>query len=264
MPNPFGGPQGRIRDQASKTISAGVGRRGLTGPLPSFADVGFWFKASRDEAIWADQPGTIPITNNTVIGRMDNLGFDALDLDQGGGTRWLQAGGPGGGPYLQGASPSVSSTFPHTHPALGPNGASWFGIGRHPTGAGAQGTLGLYMPGFPQVLAQTIPASPLIRMDFNGTGFQTLKATAFTTEWFWAYATIDAAGNWNMQLSGEIAISGVGVFNPVPADQRIFIAATSADFLESALWPNYVLTPADIADLISYMDSEYGGAFPIP
>lgn len=263
MPNPFGGPQGRIRDQASKSISAGVGRRGLTGPLPAFGDVGFWFKASRTDAIWVDMAGTIPIINNTVIGRMDNLGTDQLDLDQGGATRWQQAGGPNGGPYIQGFGPSISSTFPHTHPALGPTGVSWFGMGRH-SGIGGQSTLGLYMTGGNQVLTQTIPASSLIRTDFQGTGFQTLKAGAFTTEWWWAWAVIDAAGNWSMQLSGEVMISGVTTFAPTAANQRIFIAAGGADFLESALWPNYVLSPTEIADLISYMDSEYGGAFPIP
>ncbi len=254
-----------VNGEPIKQLGGGVRKRAvITGPLPAFADVGFYFDARRDDAIWADMAGSVPITDNTVIELAENLGFDPLDLDQGGATRWRSAGGPDGGAYIQGGGPSLSSTFPHTHPQLGPLGTSWFGISRHVPGFGAQGTLGLYMTGFPQLLTQLIPDSPLVRTDFNGTGFQTLKADAFTNEWFWAWAVIAANGDWSMQLSGETMISGNDTYTPVLANQRLFMAASSTDFAESAIWPNHVLSPAEITALITYLDTEYGGAFPIP
>jgi hypothetical protein len=266
--NPF--PPRNPNTFGIRSVTAGVrkssGSSGPSGPLPAFANVGFWYDPTQPVGnIWADNPGTIPITDNTLIAFWSNLGFTPYDLDDTPSQRWFAAGGPNNLPYI-GTGASFGAATP-VHPAMGPNGTSWFGLGSHPTAAGSQGTIGMHKSGGlgGQILAQTIPAGPpFIRMDFCGTGFQTLNGVSLNTDWYWIWATIDAAGNWRMQLSGQSEINGVAVYNPPGANSFLRMGGVNSDTGESAIWPNYVLTNQDITDLISYLDVKYSGPFPLP
>jgi len=266
MPNPW--PQRSPSTFGIRPVTAGSRRKVVlpTGPLPAFPDVGYWFDPTQPVGnIWADNPGTVPITDNTLIAFWENLGFEtAFDLDASPSQRWFASGGPNNLPYI-GNGTSFGAATP-VHPTMGPIGTSWFGVGRHPTAAGGQGTIGAHKSSGlgRQILAQTIPSGPpFYRMDFCGSGFQTLENGAIDTDWVWAWATIDAAGSWRMQLSGRTEVNGVGTYNPPGADSSIRMGGVNSDTVESAIWPNYVLTNQDITDLIAYLDAKYSGPFPI-
>lgn len=272
MTNPFRGQDtiaSRGRGGPGRSAGGGgIGPTGPTGPLPAFSDLGYWYDANQQIAFWQDSAGTIPILDNTEVNRADNLGFEIRDLENPNSVlRWQAAGGPANGPRIGAGSPSIQTEFPHTHPTMGPIATSWFGVGRHNTGTGSQGTIGLHKTSGlgGQILAQNIPAGPpFYRMDFCGSGFQSLDVTSLITDWIWIWATMNAAGNWRMQLSGKTEISGSGTYNPPQADSPLRIGGINADYTESGVWPNYELTNLDIADLIVYLDNRYGGPFPIP
>ncbi len=268
MSNPFRGLDTIASRGRSGSGGGGVGPSGPTGPVPAFADLGYWYDANAQLKFWQDSPGTIPIADNTEVNRADNLGFETRDLDDpSSALRWHATGGPAGGPRIGAGGPAIGTLAPHTAPAMGPIATSWFGISRHNTGLGSQGTVGIHKTGGlgGQILAQNIPAGPpFYRMDFCGTGFQSLELVSLTTDWIWIWATINAAGNWRMQLSGKAEISGAAGYNPPGINSPLRFGGINSDTIESGIWPNYEIDNNDIADLISYFDNKYGGPFPIP
>lgn len=270
MSNPFRGSDtiaSRGRSGSGRSAGGGgAGPGGPTGPVPAFSDLGYWYDANQQDKFWQDSAGTIPILDNTEVNRADNAGFEPRPLDDPISVeRWHAAGGPNGGPRIGAGSPSIGTLTPHTGPAMGPIATSWFGVARHNTGLGSQGTIGIHKTGGSggQILAQNIPITPQIRMDFCGSGFQTLQAS-LNTDWGWVWATMDAAGNFRMQASGNAEVNGAGTYNPPGINSPIRFGGINSDTLESGIWPNYELTNLDIADLIDYLDAKYGGPFPIP
>ena len=268
MSNPFRGSETIASRGRSGSGGGGTGPAGGAGGIPAFSDLGYWYDANQQLSFWQDSGGTIPILDNTEINRADNLGFEIRDLDDPISVlRWFAASGPNGGPRVSAGSPSIGTLFPPTHPTMGPIATSWFGVARHNTGLGSQGTVGIHKTSGlgGQILAQNIPAGPpFYRMDFCGTGFQSLELVSLTTDWIWIWATINAAGAWRMQLSGKTEISGVAAYNPPGINSPLRFGGINSDTIESGIWPDYELTNNDITALISYFDNKYSGPFPIP
>ena len=257
-----------VNGEPIKQLGGGVRKK--PPPLfPQFANVGYWYDTTDQATVFADDAGTIAITDGTIARRINNKGFVAHDLTNAAGAapvwRINQLNGLAGfTPNSQAIGGGAEGVAPV---GSGANGCSFFAVGRLNFLSTTQATFGLTWLGTPQLLAQIIPpaSADLIRIDFLGSGFTTLEPSGIDTDWRWIYATIDAAGNFDMQVSGQALVSGSATYNDI-ADAASFmrLGGLNTDALESMIWPNTVLTPTELQGVINYAEVKYGGVFPIP
>jgi len=261
MPNPW--PQRSPKTFGQIPVNAGV-RRDVTDP---FSTVDYWYDATDQSTVWADQAGTIPISNGVRALRWDSKGLIPLSLTSGAAnTAIWQLNQIGGLPALTVSGGGTLAALAAI--GSGPNGASHFAVGRAPALFPApQGLLGgswQQSPGADS-FAQIITVTGLIRTLHHFTGFVTLKASGVGTEWYWLYQTISTAGNYKLRVSGEPVVTGNATYDPIlDGAGTLRDSGTNSDDAEIMRWNNRVLTDAELQQLIDYAETKYGGVFPIP
>ena len=273
MTNPWPTP-GRIRDQAAKSPGAGIRRAAGALPPPPFppfaAPILQRFDFTDQSTVWADTAGTIPITDGTLIKRIDNLGTSGAPMIQGSTlaptyrTNIVNglgvadfAAGPGTRRLRASADPTAYD-FPT-------NGITIAAIVRR-TGSAPAGQQALISWAGNYRIDYNSPADAAPD-DFLVTGFPvfvTLIAAPLLNNWYLLYQSGGGSGDNSNDAAyaspGPEDTSAIGDPNiNLPGPHDVEITAFSGDYEEAE---SFILggpmTVAERLALQAYADAKYG------
>lgn len=261
MPNPFGGPQGRIRDQAAK-VSAGV--RGAAATLiPGVPDPQLWFDFTDASTVWEDTIRTIPATNGGLIRAIDNKGTDPNlpFLDETTGIiPTYRTGDFAGLNVAEGGAGTVSEIKGRAIGALpGANGmamamVSMINDGSQPTEHQTQwDTSG---GATPRLYFTTTGPNWFAGHKASGTS-PTILRPVTNNEWVWLYLSSED-NNFRSRASGSVEqVDNTGTYIQNNDNEYFKIDCARGKRAMSFAWDT-ALTPAQLLNLIAYFDSVFG------
>ncbi len=240
---------------------------------PDLANLEYWYDSTVQSTVWADDLGTIPISDGLFARRIDNNQpgvWPLFETTPGTGPIWRASGGPGNLPYLDvGSGTSLGSDSGPAPIGSGIAGCSVFGIGRlSAPSPSPQGLIAFswQQGGVSNQFTQIINFTGEIRSQFFvPAGFITLDpGPVVTTDWHWFYGVTDAAGDYKLRSSGALEVTGNQTYTPIADGAGIIrCAGVNNDMTEFGIWRNKKLSDAELASLIAYIEGKYGGTFPM-
>jgi len=257
MGNPFG--QATDRPFGIQSISAGVRESALPEP-PAFANLQHWFDFTDGSTLWQDVPGTIPVTNGSIVLSADNKGFESDRLTQ-----------PGPAPpnepiYLTNVVNGLSiidsnggSAFIASAPIVNPSGATGMTMGlvARRTDLLAASVGFFWGFGINQIVAIGPGANP--NWEGDSIGIPALldsNKLIVIDEWVWGYLSLFAGDN-NLRVAGESEVNTADGYTQQVGSFISFDLIRGVQYAEGLVWDKE-LTPAERDDFILYVDNKYG------
>lgn len=270
MPNPFGGPIGRVKDQATKArgVSAGARRSAPAGPMPpDLANILLWIDTTDIGTLWQDGAGIIPAVDGLAVKRFDNKGSmvgvpfihnpetpglapPILLVDEpvvGTGAVGVKTGG---------SAWNISNALLGGAPAAPASGLTVMGVGRQNDVAFASNTIA----GWSSIHIVDNDGDTSGNWKVNshtGSNIDTLVASPVNT-WNYAYWAHDGGTDLKYRVGGIAEQTAVTpIWTPINAGQTVGLAGFRAQWSQLIMWSGQ-LSLADRIALVDYLDTVYG------